>query len=109
MAKKKQAKKADKARRRKLPSDKPLPGMENMHHPTLGPLAEQVATIRRERAEGVAEEKQIGNAVLPVMHRENRTVFRAHGVTFVREVGVEKLRIQSAGIKGKQVESEAGS
>lgn len=80
-----------------------------MHHEKLGPLAEQVAEIRKDRAEGMAEEGLIKPTVLKIMHAENRSVFRAHGVTFVRNVGSESLSIKSQGIKGKKTETQAGS
>jgi hypothetical protein len=88
--------------RSRAPKDTPLPGMEDMHHPQLGPMASAVAEIRLAAAEGREEEEKILPKALKVMHAEQRTVFQAHGIRFVRVEGEEKLLVKSAGRRGKQ-------
>lgn len=48
------------------------------------------------------DESKILPTVLKIMHQENRSTFRAHGVEFVRVEGAETLKVKSAGAKGKQ-------
>lgn len=106
MARKKTVKSKTTKKARK-PREAALPGMENMHHPKLGPLAAQVAEIRKAMADARAEEDEILPGVLKIMHDENKTTFHAHGVIFTREVGAEKLRVKSSGAKGKQTTADA--
>jgi len=78
-----------------------------MHHPELGPFAARVADIRRDRAEGQTAEDLVLDDVLRIMHNENRTQFAAHGVTFLRTIGSEKLIVKSGGKKGKSPTTDA--
>jgi hypothetical protein len=76
------------------PKFQPLPGMEDMRHPVLGPCCERIADAR-ERATGAASdeagEKQVA---LQTMRKENRQSFQAHGIELVRVPGEEALRVK---------------
>lgn len=65
-------------------------------------MAEAVADIRLAAAEGREEEEKILPKALKIMHAEDRNVFQAHGIRFVRVEGEEKLLVKSAGRRGRQ-------
>lgn len=91
-----------KSSRSSRPRQKQLPGMEDMHHPKLGPLAEKVAGIRQEQADLRESEEALLPTVLRIMHNEDRSSFYAHGVEFIRKAGAEKLLVKTSAKRGKQ-------
>lgn len=70
--------------------------MENLEHPTLGPIAASVADERHTQAESRQNEAALLDRALRVMRQENRHSFQAHGVEFIRVTGEEKLRVRTS-------------
>lgn len=78
-------------KRREIPTQPPLTGMEDMGIPELDEVCKKLHTARTEQLLAKADEDELDPDILRLLHKHGKAVYRAHGMIIALVPGGEKL------------------